>query len=123
MMTQVEAGALHGRRVLLVEDEYFIANEMARNLQEVGVEVVGPVANIEDAITLIEESDGLDAAILDLNLQGEMAFPVADALKARNVPFVFATGYDQAAIPLAYAYVVRCEKPVAPIKVVAALFR
>lgn len=112
-----------GRRVLLVEDEYFIADDMARTLRASGAQIVGPVASVGGALDLIEETERLDAAILDLNLQGEMAFPIADALLARNVPFIFATGYDQSSIPAAYTHVTRCEKPVLPEKVAEALFR
>ncbi|MBV9078291.1 MAG: response regulator, partial [Methylobacteriaceae bacterium] len=82
--------------------------------EAVGAEVVGPVANIPDALRLVASETHLDGAVLDINLQGEMAYPVADALIARGVPFVFATGYDRASVPDRYAHVTRCEKPVDP---------
>lgn len=116
------AEALAGRRVLVVEDEYFLADDVARGLEASGAEVIGPVGDIDDALDLIDETEHLDAAVLDINLRGEMAFPVADALLERGVPFVFATGYDSASIPLRYKGVTRCEKPVDAPKIARALF-
>lgn len=104
---------LEGRRLLVVEDDYFLADEMMRALKASGAEIVGPVASVGDALALIDASNGtLDGAMLDINLRGEPAYPVADALLERGVPFVFATGYDDTTIPHRYAKVMRCEKPV-----------
>jgi ActR/RegA family two-component response regulator len=111
-----------GRRVLIVEDDFFLADELRTALAAQGAEVVGPVANIDDALDLIEQMQPIHAAVLDLNLQGEMAFPVADALNGCGVPFVLATGYDLSAIPVRYASVPRCEKPVNLAKVKRMLF-
>jgi CheY-like chemotaxis protein len=105
--------ALRGRRFLVVEDDYAIAKDIARWLEDAGAEVVGPAGTVEDALELVEsEAFPLDGAALDINLHGETVYPVADALAARGVPFVFATGYDADVIPEAYAGVPRCEKPV-----------
>lgn len=99
------------RQILVVEDDYFIAEEVAGHLARHGVNVVGPVGNILEAMDAIKLTS-LDAAVVDINLHGEMAFPVADALMARNIPFVFATGYDKTAIPARYSTIARCAKPV-----------
>jgi predicted TIM-barrel fold metal-dependent hydrolase len=62
---------------------------------------------------LIEtEGDQLDGAVLDVNLDGDRVYPIADALLALGIPFVFATGYDLWVIPAVYAGVPRCEKPI-----------
>lgn len=114
MMTTTRA--LAGRRVLLVEDDYFIVDDMVQAFQAEGVQVIGPVASVDEALDLIA-TERLDGAVLDVNLQGDLAYPVADALIARGVPFVFATGYDAASIPPRYAGVARCEKPVEPARV------
>lgn len=107
------AERMPGRRLLVVEDEYMIAMELVSTLEELGAEVVGPAASVEDALALVgSDGDRLDAAVLDINLRDERVYPVADALAARGVPFVFATGYDATAIPPAYAATPRCEKPV-----------
>jgi ActR/RegA family two-component response regulator len=104
--------ALRGRRLLIVEDEYMIAADLAYTLEDRGVEVVGPVGSVDEALALVEAEGRLDGAVLDLNLGNDRAYPVADALLARGVPFVFATGYGREVIPAAYAEVPRCEKPI-----------
>lgn len=113
---------LTGRRILLVEDEFFIAEDMACQLEAGGAEGIGPVASVDAAIELIEQTERIDGAVVDVNLQGVMSWPVADALLRRGVPFVFATGYDRASLPARYAEIVRCEKPVDPHKAGKALF-
>lgn len=113
---------LTGRSVLLVEDDYFIAEDMACQLEACGAEVIGPVASVDAAIELIEQTERIDGAVVDINLQGVMAWPIADALLRRGVRFVFATGYDSASIPERYAEIVRCQKPATPDKTAEALF-
>ncbi|MCC0807880.1 response regulator [Methylobacterium sp. W2] len=103
--------ALRGRRILVVEDEYFLADELARGLAEAEAEVIGPIATAEGALDLLEGPAPPDAAILDVNLGGEDVYPVADALLALGVPFLFTTGYDQATILGRYASVRLLEKP------------
>src|SRR6185503_16413841 len=103
-----------GKHILLVEDEYFIVQDMARTFSAAGAIVVGPAASVAESLRLLAATPVLDAAVLDINLQGEMVFPVADALANRHVPFVFATGYDDEAIPARFAAVARYEKPVNP---------
>ncbi|MHB2207564.1 response regulator [Methylobacterium sp. CM6257] len=102
---------LAGRRVLVVEDDYFLADETSRALKAAGATVLGPVPSVEGAFDILEKNTP-DAAVLDVNLAGEMSFPIADALAASNVPFVFVTGYDQGAIPTSYAAVLWLAKPV-----------
>src|SRR6516165_7818743 len=98
------------KRVLVVEDDYLVAMDIVRALERAGAEVIGPAPAIEAALDVLEQTVP-DGAILDINLGGEMAFPVADALLARGVPFVFATGYDAQVIPQRFTHVKRCEKP------------
>ena len=112
---------LAGRRVLVVEDEYFLADDIARVLARLGAEVVGPIATRDGALARLGEGEPLDAAVLDINLRGETCYPIADALRARGVPFVFATGYDRAVVPAAYHGVPRWEKPFDPDLLVRAL--
>jgi CheY-like chemotaxis protein len=106
--------SLSGRRVLIVEDEYFVADDLGRALTQLGAEVLGPVATREEALELLSAGERIDLAVLDINLQGESVFPVADTLLEQGVPFLFATGYNQAAIPAQYQQVLRWEKPFAP---------
>lgn len=104
--------SLFGRKVLVVEDDYFIAQDICRSLEDKSAAVLGPVASVDDALALIASETRIDAAVLDINLLDVMVFPVADALKARDVPFVFATGYEKATVPDRFADVQHCEKPV-----------
>jgi len=104
---------LKGCRLLVVEDEYLVAADLTASLESLGAEVIGPAASVEEALSLLDTNGGrLDGAVLDINLQNERVYPVADVLTARGIPFVFTTGYDAAAVPTAYAWAPRCEKPV-----------
>ena len=107
---------------MVVEDEYMMADDLRRDLERVGAQVVGPVPSVADALKILAQADTLDGAILDVNLRGEKAYPVADALRERGVPFVLATGYEQWALPEAYKDVPRCDKPVDLRHLVRALF-
>jgi CheY-like chemotaxis protein len=104
---------LKGFRLLVVEDEYLVAADLTASLESLGAEVIGPAASVEEALSLLDTNGGrLDGAVLDINLHNERVYPVADVLTARGIPFVFTTGYDAAAVPTAYAWAPRCEKPV-----------
>jgi DNA-binding response OmpR family regulator len=110
-----------GKKVLVVEDDYFIAKNLVRHLAASGAEVLGPVPTVAEALALIE-AESIDGAVLDINLRGDLVFPVADALLERGVPFIFATGYGSGSVPERYATIVRCEKPVEPDRFIPALF-
>ena len=99
-------------RVLLVEDEYMLADESELELGDAGAIVLGPIGTLEDALVLIRSEARIDGAVLDVNLGGEMAFPAADMLCERGVPFVFTTGYDDRMVPSRFSSIVRCEKPI-----------
>lgn len=103
---------LTGLTILVAEDEYLMASDIERELAGSGAQVLGPVSSLEQALILIEEHGHVDAALLDVNLQGESVFPVADILKERGVPFLFLTGYDRSAIPTRFGDVFRAEKPI-----------
>jgi CheY-like chemotaxis protein len=103
--------ALRDRRILVVEDEYLIATTLTDQLEGVGSIVVGPVPSVEKAIKAIESTPEIDAAILDLNLGGAMAYPVADALLARKIPFIFTSGYEDGALRERYPQIRHCPKP------------
>lgn len=105
---------LRGRRIFIAEDEYFLADDLRRELQDVGAQMLGLVAFVQDGLRILEGSAAPDAASLDVNLDGECVFPLADVLTAQSVPFIFTTGYDQSVIPNAYAHIRRLEKPVDP---------
>ncbi len=99
-------------RILVVEDEYLLADELQTDLADAGAIVLGPLGTLNQALELIKAEGKIDGAILDVNLCGEMAYPAADLLLERAVPFVFTTGYDESVIPSRFAKVARCPKPV-----------
>lgn len=102
---------LRGRRVLVVEDEIFVAMMLEGMLDELGCEVVGPVAGVAQALAIIHAAGPIDAAVLDVNLNGQKSYPVADALAARGVPFVFSTGYRKEALSNGHGGVPVLQKP------------
>jgi CheY-like chemotaxis protein len=83
-----------GRRVLVVEDEMIVAWLLEDMLADLGCAVVGPAGSVNQALAMID-AEAIDVAVLDVNLDGQTSYPVADALAARGVPFVFSTGYDK----------------------------
>jgi two-component SAPR family response regulator len=99
------------KRILLVEDEYLIADDMAYELRNFGLEVIGPFSSVAATLKALEMAN-VDGAVLDINLGGEKVYPVADVLLGRDVPMVFTTGYDGSEIPPRYAAIDRCSKPV-----------
>lgn len=102
---------LRDRRILAVEDEYYLAMELENDLTRAGAIVLGPVPSVAQALSLMEREPTIDAAVLDINLGGEMAYPVADALRRRNIPFVITTGYSDGDLDSRFPHVARCEKP------------
>jgi DNA-binding response OmpR family regulator len=100
-------------RILVLEDEYLIAEFLQDSLERAGAAVIGPIPSVPDALDLLARNDiAIDLALVDVNLHGERAFPVAEVLRERRIPFVFMTGYSEAAIPPRYRDVPRLEKPV-----------
>ena len=102
---------LHGQSVLVVEDQYFLAGDIARALAAVGAEVVGPVPDFDRGLALSRSQD-LDAAVLDINLRGEDVYRLAEELMRKDVPIVFTTGVDSTVLPAAFVQVPRLEKPI-----------
>ena len=111
-----------GRIVFLAEDDYFQAKELRRACEESGFEVIGPAGRLEEALALVREAPRIDGAVLDINLHDVMIYPVADLLRERGVPFVFATGYERTTLPARFADVPHHEKPVGRETIMAALF-
>ncbi len=99
------------RRALLVEDEALVGMMLADLLADLGFTVVGPFTRVSDALAATRE-EAIDVAVLDLNLRGEMSYPVADALASRDIPFVFVTGYGRDRIDRRYAEAQVLQKPI-----------
>ncbi|WP_326522733.1 response regulator [Sphingomonas sp.] len=109
---------LSGKRVLVIEDEYFIASDLKRALTAADAIVVGPAGDLAKGVALAAEG-ALDAAVLDVNLAGDRSYPIADRLSEAGVPFLFLTGYDDWALPDAYRAVPRVTKPLPVQNVIA----
>jgi len=104
---------LGGKRILLVEDEYYIADDLRRILEAVGAEVVGPFSTVTKAHEALD-ANRFDCAVIDLNLHGESALPIADRLSNSGKSFAIATGYGSGSIPERFKDVPRVEKPFDP---------
>jgi DNA-binding response OmpR family regulator len=88
----------HKKRVLIVEDEAMISMMIEDMVLDFGSEIVGPAARLDHALTLALQAE-IDIGILDINVDGTVVFPVADVLRFRGIPFIFATGYDFRSLP------------------------
>ncbi|MBM7404728.1 MULTISPECIES: response regulator [Sphingomonas] len=114
---------LRGRVVLVLEDSYFIAEDLCAAIEQAGGRVLGPASHVEEALALLLKRDYPDAAILDIDLNGSQSFSVADALAKRKVPILFVTGLDLPALPHAHRKIPVCRKPMRAAEVVRALTR
>ena len=102
--------ATPAKRILVVEDELMIRMLLEDMLGELGYTVAAEAARIEEALEAAKNAD-FDIAILDVNLNGQPISPVADALVARGMPFVFATGYGERGLPEPYRDRPTLKKP------------
>ena len=108
------------RRVLVVEDEALIAMFIRDYLMGAGYDVVATAGSLPQALALAQTLD-LEAAVLDVNLRGDLSFPVAELLAQRNIPFVICTGYDTRNFPAVVQGVPTLTKPVSPKQLIAAV--
>lgn len=98
MVDGVDRGVLHGKKVLIVEDEALIAMLFEDILEDTACQIVGPAMNVRQAMELAGAAE-IDIAVLDVNLNGESSFPVAVLLQSRGVPLVFSSGYGSQGLP------------------------
>jgi CheY-like chemotaxis protein len=107
--------------ILVLEDEFIIADEIATMLEDAGHRVVGPAATVDEAMKRIRSGEQIDAAVIDANLRGATSAPVAEELKARGIPFCVCTGYRIADLQKTFGEVVILQKPVTERILVSAL--
>lgn len=112
--------SLAGITILVVEDDFLIADDLSRELRDEGARVLGPAASLAEGLAQVADQRP-DLAVLDIDLDGQPVFPLADALRAQAVPFLFATGLDPEALPERFRDVPRFDKPVRLQAVIAAL--
>lgn len=100
-------------KVLIVEDEPIVAFEIENVLQEAGFEIVGCMGSLNKALAALKNTD-CDIAVLDANLRGDSAAPLAAALRERGTPFLFVSGYECTYLPQAFLDVPLLPKPFEP---------
>jgi len=103
---------MENQRILVVEDEYVVAEAIERTLTRAGAIVLGPVPSVDQAMALLDRGGRIDSAILDIHLGEHKVYPVVDRLLAQGVRCIFATGNDIADVPSDYKRIARLEKPV-----------
>ncbi len=103
--------AATGKGVLIVEDEPLLGAALDAALRRAGCRIVGPAGTLTAALMLAREAR-YDAALLDINLRGELSYPVAELLVARAIPFAFLTGYTLTMLPAAFQKYLLIQKPV-----------
>ncbi|HEY8591835.1 MAG TPA: response regulator [Sphingomicrobium sp.] len=110
-MAHDEGGAsLKGKRILVVEDSPVVAPFTVDILEELGCEVIGPAPNMAAARELAEGEE-FDAALMDVRIRGDRSYAICDILDAKNVPFVFTSGYADWQLPEKWEAVPRLQKP------------
>ncbi|MBE9607064.1 response regulator [Acetobacteraceae bacterium H6797] len=112
--------SLAGKNILIVEDEMIVAMDLEDSLRRHGAKVIGPALRLKTALDLAG-SAAIDAAVLDVNLNGERSYPVAQLLLERGIPFLFATGYGHVEQEMRFAEVPLLKKPYRSQEVVARL--
>jgi hypothetical protein len=113
-------GRLRGKRILFIEEEYFLTDETRIKLAQLGAVVVGPVSTLT-AFALIDIGQ-LDAAVLDIHLDGQFAFVVSEELERNDIGFVFATSHTPKTLPAQFSGFALCEETAELEKISAALF-
>lgn len=111
---------INGRRILLVEDEPLVAMMMTQMIGDLGGRVIGPFGSLRDAIEGLPEG-GLDAAVLDVNVGGELVYPLAEKLSRNGVPLMFLTGYDSKSVDRRFVTARVLTKPIEEAELAAAL--
>ena len=115
---------LRGRRILIVEDDFLVAHVVAEELADAGAETLGPIGWLDEALGFLgREGASVDAVVLDVNLHGQTSYPIADALAACGVAFVFVSGYGRETLDDAYREFPHCIKPFQAGQLVATLSR
>jgi len=124
LVNDVETPPLAGARILVVEDETLVAMLLEDMIGDLGGTIIGSASRLSRALEIVaERANEIDLAVLDVNLGGEEAFPVADALAERGVPFAFSTGYGNAGLPPAWRGRPTLQKPFTPEQVRAVLMQ
>jgi CheY-like chemotaxis protein len=118
----VARSRLEGKRILVVEDEFLLADEIVDWLVLRGAKPVGPAATLPQGLDLLEQSPAVDCAVLDINLAGTMVFPLALELRRRGIPLLFASAYAQdVTFPDELKHTPRLKKPFSEAQLIRAV--
>ncbi|WP_104668795.1 response regulator [Ensifer adhaerens] len=109
-------------RVLVAEDEFIVANDIALLLEEAGATIIGPTPTVQETLKSLLVAENIQVAVLDINLNGELIYPVADELARRSVPLIFFSGYDSWNLPERFSTAARLSKCVSTSDLVSAVF-
>jgi DNA-binding response OmpR family regulator len=101
------------QRLLLAEDEFLLAVVLEADLRAAGYEIAGPYSTVAAAMAALR-SESFDGAVLDINLRGQLVYPVAEELARRRIPFMFLSGYALINIPEGFRAYARLPKPADP---------
>ncbi|KAB0682057.1 response regulator [Aureimonas leprariae] len=112
--------SLSGSTVLVVEDDYYLADDARQALERAGATVLGPCASADDALAVLQEQTP-DCAVVDINLGTSRSFDLARTIKGHGIAMLFVTGYDASAIPPDLADIPCLQKPLEPSKLTAAI--
>jgi two-component SAPR family response regulator len=113
---------LAGRKVLVVEDQYLIADDLCSLVERLGGHVLGPISRVGTAMAALQ-AETPDLALLDVNLEGELVYPLAAALQEAGIPFLFTTGYDATVIDPRFGEAPHLSKPIGQGQLVEAIRR
>ncbi|MGA1835174.1 response regulator [Rhizobium wenxiniae] len=116
-----KSNLLDGLSVLIVEDEYFVATDLARVLEDAGATVEELISNVQDAANAMRAPRRFDVVILDVNLRGEMIYDLADRLLKSCMPFIFVTGYQCDSMPERFRGIPCLGKPCDDSEIVQAI--
>ncbi|MGE6784487.1 hypothetical protein ACQKGL_18410 [Ensifer adhaerens] len=109
-------------RVLVAEDEFYVANEISYWLEQAGVTIIGPTPTVKATLSSLSSVDDIQVAILDINLNGELIYPAADELLRRSIPLIFYSGYDSLDVPERFKRFARLSKCVSSSDLISAVF-
>ena len=113
--------SITGKRVLIIEDEIFVALDLQLELENAGVKVIGPVGTLEEAIAIATREE-IDIAVVDVDLHGKQSYPAADILRKKGTPFVWHTGViNRDTFLQTYPDVPVIEKPARPSDIIEML--
>ena len=112
---------LLGCRILIVEDNFLLAETVADVLEGAGARIVGPFVTMVEALERLTELTAIDGAVLDIGLDGQESYPLAEALQTTGIPFLFLTGVERHDLPKQFARTPHVLKPFSEEKLIRRL--